>query len=201
MYKNEVYDELLSSGAIQHGHFVLSSGLHSEQYIQCAQLFMDPKRTSKIAKKLITKISENIKHNTIDLVVSPALGGMILGYEIAKQLNLNAIFCERINGKFEFRRGFNIDAGMRVLLIEDVVTTAKSSLETIALIKQKKGLVIAEGALIDRSKGLANQNLPCTFISLLQMNFETYDGQNLPQHLVSVPINTPGSRFIKNKRK
>ncbi len=195
------YDELIFSNALQQGHFILSSGLHSDKYIQCAKLFIDPNRAEKIVRWLVEKILENISNHQIDLVVAPAMGAVILGYEVAKQLNCRSIFCERTHGQFMFRRGFTISQGEKVLLIEDVITTAKSSLETITLLKQHKAEIIAEACLIDRSKGMAAERLPFPLVSLLKMDVLTYEEHQIPDFLRNIPVTTPGSRFIQGHKK
>ena len=194
------YDELIRSEALQHGHFILSSGLHSNQYIQCAKLFVDPHRAQKIVAWLVEKILQSIARETIDVVVAPAMGGVILGYEVARQLDCRSLFCERVNGQFMFRRGFTISPGDRVLLVEDVITTAKSSLETITLLQQHKADLIAEASLIDRSNGMASKKLPCPLTSLLEMEVSAYEDNELPKALQDIPATTPGSRFIQTHK-
>lgn len=198
MKESELYNEFLLSGAIQEGHFVLSSGLHSDKYFQCAQLLMEPKRAQLVVKELVVKIKQFIKTEEIDLIVSPAIGGMILGYEVGKQLDCANIFCERVNGKFTFRRNFSLLSEQKVLLIEDVVTTAKSSLEVIELLKKHKVKIVAEASLIDRSNGIGEKKLPCPLISLLKIQALTYDANDLPENLSNIPVSVPGSRFITN---
>ncbi|PIR34768.1 MAG: orotate phosphoribosyltransferase [Alphaproteobacteria bacterium CG11_big_fil_rev_8_21_14_0_20_44_7] len=194
MLKEEITEILENTGAILKGHFKLSSGKHSDTYIQCARVLMYP----EISEKLCSLLSEKVKKATheIDLVVSPAMGGLVIGYEIARQLGVPQIFCERVDGKFEFRRGFEIPKNANILIVEDVVTTAKSSFETIEAIKEAGGNPIAEACLIDRSSG--EHNLPFPLVSLLELNVATYDADNLPEHLQSIEAIKPGSRFLKN---
>ncbi|MBQ4875438.1 MAG: orotate phosphoribosyltransferase [Rickettsiaceae bacterium H1] len=198
MKEKKIIEEFESCGAIKKGHFILSSGLHSDRYVQCAQLLKNPQKAKFIVQCLIEKIPLQIK-SQVNLVVSPAMGGVTLGYEVAGQLGCKAIFCERVEGKFVFRRDFAINSDDKVLIIEDVVTTAKSSLEVIALINNFKCEILAEAALIDRSNGLAKQKLLCKFISLLEIDIKTYNKNNLPKNLMNVPVNILGSRFIKNQ--
>ena len=193
--EEEIIKELFNCGAIKEGHFILSSGLHSAKYVQCAQLLKNPEKAKNIIGYLVEKIPEHIR-SQINMVVSPAMGGVIVGYEVARQLGCEAIFCERVKGKFIFRRDFSIDSNTRILLVEDVVTTAKSSLEVLELIKKYKSQIMAEAALIDRSNNLADKQLPFQFIPLLKINIETYTDNNLPENLARIPVTQPGSRFL-----
>jgi len=185
---------LKKTNALLEGHFVLSSGLHSSKYIQCAKLLSFPNLADKICKSLANKIKKKFKK--IDLILAPAMGGVIIGYEIGKLLKKETIFCERINGKFTLRRGFNIKKGARVLIIEDVITTGKSSLECVKLIKKSKAKLIGFASIIDRS---TKQSLKINsrIISHLKIDVPTFKANNLPLELKSIPITTPGSRFIK----
>lgn len=189
--------EFIAAKAILKGHFILSSGLHSDTYMQCARVLMDPKRAQKLcselAKKVITKLGENFA----DIVVAPAMGGVVVGYEMGRQLNLETIFCERVDGKFELRRGFEIKKGARVLVVEDVVTTGKSSLETYKCIEENGGKIVAECSLIDRSNGEAAKTLAVPFIPLITVNVQTFDENNIPAELQKIPAVKPGSRFLK----
>ncbi len=195
MIKNKILNEFLSSNAIQEGHFILSSGLHSSKYIQCAQLLKNPIKAEKMVKVLIEKIPFEIKTD-VDIVVSPAMGGVILGYEVARQLGCKTVFCERVSGEFVFRRDFAIAKNAKVLIVEDVVTTAKSSLEVVKLVNQHQGNIIAEVALIDRTGGRGQSILPCPLIPLLELDIKTYTEENVPESLAKIPVSTPGSRFI-----
>ena len=185
---------LKKTNALLEGHFVLSSGLHSSKYIQCAKLLSFPNLADKICKSLANKIKKKFKG--IDLILAPAMGGVIIGYEIGKLLKKETIFCERVNGKFTLRRGFNIKKGARVLIIEDVITTGKSSLECVKLIKKSKAKLIGFASIIDRS---TKQSLKINsrIISHLKIDVPTYRANKLPLELKSIPITTPGSRFIK----
>jgi orotate phosphoribosyltransferase len=194
----KIFQEFVDSDAILKGHFILSSGLHSDTYLQCAKVLMNPEKSSKICRILADKIIKKLGNNFADIVVSPAMGGVIVGYELAKQLNLPAIFCERVNGKFELRRGFTLQKNQRVLIVEDVITTGKSSLETFELVKSYQANIIAEACLIDRSvnKNLSDE-LSVPVISMLEIEVKTFDQNNIPNDLKNIPAIKPGSRFIK----
>jgi len=185
---------LKKTNALLEGHFILSSGLHSSKYIQCAKLLSYPNLADNICKSLANKIKKKFKK--IDLILAPAMGGVIIGYEIGKLLKKETIFCERVNGKFTLRRGFNIKKGARVLIIEDVITTGKSSLECVKLIKKSKAKLIGFASIIDRS---TNQSLKIKtgIISHLKIDVPTFKANKLPAELKSIPVTTPGSRFIK----
>ena len=185
---------LKKTNALLEGHFVLSSGLHSSKYIQCAKLLSFPNLADKICKSLANKIKKKFKK--IDLILAPAMGGVIIGYEIGKLLNKETIFCERVNGKFTLRRGFNIKKGARVLIIEDVITTGKSSLECVKLIKKSKAKLIGFASIIDRSSK-QSLKIKTGITSHLKIDVPTYTANKLPPELKSIPITTPGSRFIK----
>ena len=185
---------LRKTNALLEGHFVLSSGLHSSKYIQCAKLLSFPNQADKICKSLANKIKKNF--TKIDLILSPAMGGVIIGYEIGKLLKKETIFCERVNGIFILRRGFSIKKNVNVLIIEDVITTGKSSLECVKLIKEAKAKLVGFASIIDRSdkKTLKIKN---KIISHLKIDVPTYSSNNLPAELKKIPITIPGSRFIK----
>ncbi len=185
---------LKKTDALLEGHFVLSSGLHSPKYIQCAKLLSFPNLADKICKSLANKIKKNFKK--IDLILAPAMGGVIIGYEIGKILKKETIFCERVNGKFTLRRGFGIKKGARVLIIEDVITTGKSSLECAKIIKKSNAKLLGFASIIDRStkKSLKIKN---KIVSHLKIDVPSYNLKNIPKYLKSIPITTPGSRFIK----
>ncbi len=185
---------LKKTNALLEGHFVLSSGLHSSKYIQCAKLLSYPNLADKICKSLANKIKKKFKK--IDLILAPAMGGVIIGYEIGKLLKKETIFCERVNGKFTLRRGFNIKKGARVLIIEDVITTGKSSLECVKLIKKSKAKIIGFASIIDRSTK-QSLKIKTGITSHLKIDVPTYKTNKLPPELKSIPITTPGSRFIK----
>ena len=185
---------LKKTDALLDGHFVLSSGLHSSKYIQCAKLLSYPHLAKNICLSLSKKIQKNYKN--FDLILSPAIGGIIIGYEIGKLLKKETIFCERVNGKFTLRRGFNIKKGARVLIIEDVITTGKSSLECVKLIKKSKAKLIGFASIIDRSTK-QSLKIKTGITSHLKIDVPTFKANKLPPELKSIPITTPGSRFIK----
>ena len=185
---------LKKTNALLEGHFVLSSGLHSSKYIQCAKLLSFPNVADKICKSLANKIRKKFKK--IDLILAPAMGGVIIGYEIGKLLKKETIFCERVNGKFTLRRGFNIKKGTRVLIIEDVITTGKSSLECVKLVKKSKAKLIGFASIIDRSTK-QSLKIKTGITSHLKIDVPTYRSNKLPPELELIPITRPGSRFIK----
>lgn len=196
MNKDDVLKHFTETGAILKGHFKLSSGLHSDTYLQCAKLLSHPDRAEILCKELAKKIKEKVSAK-IDIVVAPAMGGVVVGYEVARQLGLQGIFCERVEGKFEFRRGFEIPQGANVLIVEDVVTTAKSSFETIEAIKAAGGNPVAEASLVDRSSG--KHGLPFPLVSLIELDVPTYQPDALPDHLKGVEAVKPGSRFLRKQ--
>ncbi len=185
---------LKKTNALQEGHFILSSGLHSSKYIQCAKLLSFPHLAKQICLSLAKKIKSNFKK--IDLILAPAMGGIIIGYEIGKLLKKETIFCERVNGKFTLRRGFNIKKGARVLIIEDVITTGKSSLECVKLIKKFNAKFLGFASIIDRSTK-KSLKIKTKIISHLKINVPTFNKKLLPKNLKSIPVTKPGSRFIK----
>ena len=185
---------LKKTNALLEGHFVLSSGLHSSKYIQCARLLSYPHLAEKICKSLALKIKKNF--NKIDLILAPAMGGIIIGYEIGKILKIETIFCERVNGKFTLRRGFQIKKGSNVLIIEDVITTGKSCIECVKLINKAKARLVGFASIIDRSSK-KNLKIKKRIISHLKINVATYKKNQLPKSLASLKITTPGSRYIK----
>ena len=187
-------DILRKTNALLEGHFVLSSGLHSSKYIQCAKLLSHPYLSKKICKSLANKIKKNFKN--INLILAPAMGGIIIGYEIGRILKKETIFCERVNGKFTLRRGFKIEKRKRVLIIEDVITTGKSSMECAKLIKQNKAVVIGFASLIDRSTK-KSLKIKKKIISHLKIDVPTYKKDKLPNNLKLIPVTSPGSRFLK----
>ena len=187
-------DILKKTNALLEGHFVLSSGLHSSKYIQCAKLLSYPVLAEKICKSLANKIKKKFK--TIDLILAPAMGGVIIGYEIGKLLKKETIFCERVNGKFALRRGFNIKKGSKVLIIEDVITTGKSSLECVKLIKKANATLLGFASIIDRSTK-KSLKIKTGITSHLKIEVPTFNEKKIPNSLKMIPITTPGSRFIK----
>lgn len=196
--EQEVLEEFARAKAILKGHFILSSGLHSDTYMQCARVLMDTARAEKLCQALAQKIIARLGENFADIVVAPAMGGVIVGYELARHLKLPTIFCERVNGVFELRRGFELTENMRVLVVEDVITTGKSSLETYDLIKKFGAKIVAEGCLIDRS---GDENLEsrmgAPIIALAKIAVKVFDENNVPEELKNMPAVKPGSRFIK----
>jgi len=184
---------LKETNALIDGHFVLSSGLHSPQYIQCAQLLSKPFRAEKFCISLAEKISKEF--NEIDLILSPAMGGIIIGYEMGKLLKKETIFSERVNGEFKLRRGFNILKDQKVLVVEDVITTGKSSLECSKLIKLAGANILGYACLIDRSNN--ESKLDKKIISQVKINIPTYKESELPNDLISVSTTKPGSRDLK----
>ncbi|XGA08556.1 MAG: orotate phosphoribosyltransferase [Wolbachia endosymbiont of Xenopsylla cheopis] len=192
-----IIQEFVESGAILEGHFILSSGLHSSVYVQCAKLFERPSRAAKVCKMLVDKIHATISNlDKIDLILSPAIGGIVVGYEVGRQLGINSIFCERVDGKFTLHRGFEIQKGDKILIVEDVITTGKSSLETAECAKEYGGEIIAEAALIDRSSETC---LPFPVISLLDLNIQNYTDDNIPEKLKLITPIKPGSRHYLSK--
>ena len=185
---------LKKTNALLEGHFVLSSGLHSSKYIQCAKLLSYPSKAEKICKSLANKIKKKFKK--IDLILAPAMGGIIIGYEIGRLLKKETIFCERVKGKFTLRRGFGIKKGSKVLILEDVITTGKSSMECVKLIKKSKAKLVGFATIIDRSNK-KSLKINKKIISHLKINVPTFKANQLPKELKSIPISTPGSRFIK----
>lgn len=191
MTEAEILAEFRAAEALLEGHFILSSGLHSPRYLQCARVLMDPKRAARLAEALAATIPDQVRV-TIDIVVSPAMGGVIIGHEMGRALGVEALFVERPHGVFELRRGFRLAPGQRVLLVEDVVTTGLSSREAMKAITQAGGEVIAAAALVDRSNGAAD--LGVSFFPLLRLDVPSYDVAALPAELAAVPAEKPGSR-------
>ena len=187
-------DILRKTNALLEGHFVLSSGLHSPKYIQCAKLLSFPSKAEKICKSLAIKIKKNFKK--FDLILAPAMGGIIIGYEIGKILKKETIFCERVKGEFTLRRGFAIRKGSKVLIIEDVITTGRSSMECVKLIKKSNASVAGFASIIDRSSK-KTLKIRKKIISHLKINVPVYKSNKLPEELKAIPISTPGSRFNK----
>jgi orotate phosphoribosyltransferase len=185
---------LKKTNALLEGHFILSSGLHSSKYIQCAKLLSFPREANSICKSLAKKIKKRYKK--IDLILAPAMGGIIIGYEIGKILDIETIFCERVNGKFKLRRGFSIKKNAKVLIIEDVITTGKSSLECVKLIRKFKAKHLGFASIIDRSSK-KSLKIKDKITSHLKIEVPTFTKKDLPLSLKSIPITTPGSRFVK----
>ena len=187
-------DILRKTNALLEGHFILSSGLHSSKYIQCAKLLSFPSKAEKICKSLSNKIKKSFKK--IDLILSPAMGGIIIGYEIGRLLKKETIFCERINGKFTLRRGFKIKKGSKVLIVEDVITTGKSSMECVKLIKKANANLVGFASIIDRSTK-KNLKINKKIVSHLKIEVPSFKKNKLPDNLKAIRVTTPGSRFIK----
>jgi len=184
---------LKKTNALIEGHFVLSSGLHSPKYIQCAKLLSFPHLAKDICSSLAKKIKEKFK--SIDLILAPAMGGVIIGYEIGKLLKKETIFCERVDGKFKLRRGFYIKKRAKVIIIEDVITTGKSSLECVKLITNAGAKLVGFACIIDRSTK-KSLKIKKNIISHLKIDVPTFNKNKLPVALKNVPITVPGSRFI-----
>ena len=191
MTDETILAEFRASEALLEGHFLLSSGRHSAHYLQCARVLMDAERAGRLARALVQRLPRELR-SRIDMVVSPAMGGLIIGHEMGRALGKNAMFLERPEGTFELRRGFALEKGAKVLMVEDVVTTGKSSMEAIEAVKREGGEVIAEAALVDRSSGEADMGVP--FFPLIQLSFPTYAEKDVPPELKAVPITKPGSR-------
>lgn len=191
MTEDEVLSEFRACGALLEGHFRLSSGRHSAHYLQCARVLMNPERAGRLALALAQKLPRELR-TKIDVVVSPAMGGLIIGHEMGRALGKDAMFLERPDGRFRLRRGFALEPGAKVLMVEDVVTTGLSSREAIEAVGAEGGEVIAEVALVDRSGGEADLGVP--FFPLVALNFPTYAEDEIPAQLSAVPVTKPGSR-------
>jgi orotate phosphoribosyltransferase len=190
MTEAEILDEFRSAEALLEGHFILSSGLRSPRYLQCARVLMDPARAERLARALADKLSAEVR-SSIDVVVSPAMGGVIIGHEMGRALGKRAMFLERPEGVFGLRRGFALEPGERVLMVEDVVTTGLSSRQAIAAIVGAGGIVIAAASLVDRSGGV---DLGVPFTPLIRLDVPTYEADALPPELAAIPAVKPGSR-------
>lgn len=194
MNEQQILQEFKDAGAMLSGHFILSSGLHSPTYLQCARVLIDARRGERLCKALAEKI--RAEKRDFDVIVSPAMGGVIVGYEMGRQLGLPAMFCERVEGKFELRRGFGLEKGQRVLIVEDVVTTGKSSMEAVACIKAYGAEPLAVASLVDR-RGDNDTSLTLPLISLLKLDIPAYQPDALPDELKNIPAVKPGSRWLK----
>ena len=183
---------LKETDALLEGHFVLSSGLHSDKYVQCAKLLSKPGKAKELCLSLAEKIRK--EHKNIDLILSPAIGGIVIGYEIGKILNIETIFAERVNNSFNLRRGFEIRKGQKILIVEDVITTGKSSLECSGLAKKVGAEIVGYACIIDRSNG--KSHLDKTIVSQVQIEIPTYNKENLPNHLQNIKPVKPGSRNL-----
>jgi orotate phosphoribosyltransferase len=191
MQEDEILSEFRASEALLEGHFLLSSGRHSAHYLQCARVLMDPMRAARLASALTASLPRDLRQQ-ITKVVSPAMGGVIIGHEVGRALGVEAMFVERPTGTFELRRGFALKPGDKVLMVEDVVTTGLSSREAIAAIEAAGGVVLAGAALVDRSAGTVDLGVP--FYPLVSLNFPTYAPGDLPPELAVTPAIKPGSR-------
>ena len=191
MTDEEILAEFRAADALLEGHFILSSGLRSPRYLQCARVLMDGARAERLARALAAKIPAEIR-DRIDVVVSPAMGGVIIGHEIGRALGKPALFLERPEGVFEFRRGFGLHRDQKVLMVEDVVTTGLSSREAIEAVIETGAEVIAEASLVDRSSGQADLGVP--FYPLIRIDVPTYAADDLPPELAAIPAIKPGSR-------
>ena len=191
MTESEVLAEFRAAEALLTGHFLLSSGKHSANYLQCARVLMNPERAGRLAVALVQTLPRDLRAS-IDVVVSPAMGGIIIGHEMGRALGCDALFLERPHGQFLLRRGFALKPGQKVLMVEDVVTTGLSSRQAMEAVREAGGEVIAEAALVDRSAGDANLGVP--FFPLVSLNFPVYDADALPPELAAIPAVKPGSR-------
>jgi orotate phosphoribosyltransferase len=191
MTDDQILAEFRAADALLEGHFILSSGLRSGKYLQCARVLMDGARAERLARELASRIPEELREQ-IEAVVAPAMGGVIIGHEMGRALGKPAMFVERPQGVFELRRGFHLDPGTRVLMVEDVVTTGLSSREAIAAVRDAGGDVVAEAALVDRSSGKADLGVP--FVPLIRIDVPTYEADAVPPELAAIPAIKPGSR-------
>jgi orotate phosphoribosyltransferase len=191
MTEEEVLAEFRAAEALLQGHFILSSGKHSASYLQCARVLMNPDRAARLAVALAQALPRDIRAG-VEIVVSPAMGGIIIGHEMGRALNVDAVFLERPHGTFELRRGFAIKPGQKVLMVEDVVTTGLSSRQAMEAVRALGGEVIAEAALVDRSAGEAELGVP--FYPLVSLNFPAFEADELPPEIAAIPPEKPGSR-------
>jgi orotate phosphoribosyltransferase len=188
---DDILAEFRAAGALLEGHFILSSGLRSPKYLQCARVLMDPARAERLARALAEKLPKIVR-DQLEVVVSPAMGGVIIGHEMGRALGKPAMFLERPQGVFELRRGFRLAPGTKVLMVEDVVTTGLSSREAIEAVRGAGAEVVAEAALVDRSSGLADLGVP--FYPLIRIDVPTYEADSVPPELAAIPAVKPGSR-------
>lgn len=193
MRLDEVMEEFRAVGALREGHFVLSSGLHSPVFLQKNLVFAHPERCERLCRALAERVRAEI--GEVDIVVSPAMGGVIPGYETARQLGVPALYVERVEGSFALRRGFRLEPGQRVLMVEDIVTTGLSSRECISAIREAGGNVVAAACVVDRSGGKVDVGVP--LVALARMSVPAYPADQLPPELAAIPIEDPGSRRLK----
>jgi orotate phosphoribosyltransferase len=191
MTDDQILDEFRAAGALLEGHFILSSGLRSPKYLQCARVLMDPSRAERLARELASRLPK-IVADQVEAVISPAMGGVIIGHEMGRALGKPAMFLERPEGTFELRRGFRLEPGTKVLMVEDVVTTGLSSREAMEAVRRAGGEVVAEAALVDRSSGKADLGVP--FTPLIRIDVPTYEADAVPADLAAIPAIKPGSR-------
>ena len=194
MNEDEILSVFRAAQALLEGHFLLSSGRHSAHYLQCARVLMNPDRAGRLALSLAAKLPRELKAE-LTHVVSPAMGGVIFGHEMGRALGLDAMFLERPEGVFHFRRGFDLPEGAKVLMVEDVVTTGLSSREAMVAVREAGGEVLAEASLVDRSGGSAELGVP--FYPLIELNFPTFAEDEIPEALAAIPAVKPGSRAIE----
>jgi orotate phosphoribosyltransferase len=191
MSDDDILDEFRAADALLEGHFILSSGLRSPRYLQCARVLMDPARAERLARELASRLP-SIVRDQVEAVISPAMGGVIIGHEMGRALGRPAMFVERPQGVFELRRGFSLKPGTKVLMVEDVVTTGLSSGEAIDAVRAAGGDVIGEAALVDRSAGSVDLGVP--FTPLIRIDVPTYEADSVPSELAAIPAVKPGSR-------
>jgi orotate phosphoribosyltransferase len=196
MDQSAILQEFKDAGAILIGHFILSSGLHSTTYLQCARVMMDAARGERLCRELAKLIKK--QGMKIDTIVAPAMGGVVVGYEMGRHMNVPTMFCERVDGTFVLRRGFSLEPESRVLIVEDVVTTGKSSMEAVACVKELGAIPVAVASLIDR-RAQNDVTLTLPLISLLKLDIPTYKPEELPEELKAIPGIKPGSRFLNQK--
>jgi len=193
MTEDEIIDEFRKAAALLTGHFILTSGLHSDTYLQCARVMMDARRGERLCSALAGRLRDS-GVGLFDLVASPAMGGVVVGYEMGRQLGVPAIFFERVDGQFQLRRGFSIAPGARVLMMEDVVTTGLSSRECLKAIADAGGVPVAAACLVDRTGGAVDVGVPLT--PLLSLDIANYPADDLPEELAKIPAVKPGSRGL-----
>ena len=192
MNTEDVLEEFRASGALREGHFVLSSGLHSGTFLQKNLVFQYPERTARLCKALAAKIKEAV--GEVDLCISPAVGGIIPGYETARQLGVPSMYVEREGGEFKLRRAFEIPPGARIAMVEDIVSTGLSSRECVEAIKKAGGNVVVAACIVDRSGGRADPGAP--FVALARLDVPAYPADQLPPELAAIPVEDPGSRRL-----
>lgn len=197
MTSDDVLDEFRAAGALREGHFVLSSGLHSPVFLQKNLVFMHAERSERLCRVLAEKIRDKVAAlgQSLDLVVSPAVGAIIPGYETGRQLGLPSLFVEREGGQFKLRRGFHLEPGARVVMVEDIVTTGLSSRECIAAIEAAGGVVVCAACIVDRSGGRADVGKP--LVALASLDVPAYPADALPPALAALPVEDPGSRRLR----